>query len=94
MINNPGGTQNPPNGNGGNFKLKRSIFLSWNEISETKLIEDWMFEVLFKSIFGQNYILNSQNYVFGNPVIYFGVRRVKRQKNKDVDTNVIFPDFM
>lgn len=76
------------------LELTKEIFLSWDQIIETMLIEDWMFEVLFPAIFDQNYILKNQNYVFGNPVIYLGVRKIKEHTNDNQNTLKIFPQYM
>ncbi|CAI2380259.1 unnamed protein product [Moneuplotes crassus] len=84
----------PTNSTDPGNELLRNIYLSFDDISETKMIEDWMYDILFTTIFDDDYKIKDQNFVIGIPVIFLAVRRTKEHQNKDSDTNKIFPNYI
>jgi hypothetical protein len=72
--------------------VTQPTFLTLSDIDETSLIDDWLTDILYSVVYDNDYVAQTQNYIFEDPVIILSIRKIigHENKNSNSNTNTIF----
>ena len=88
------GRPNPPTENA-DKNPEKNIDLSFDDINELSLIDDWANGVLLSTAYanqGKEFL--NQNFMVGDPIIWVNLRRVQEYDNEDSDTKDVLPNYI